>query len=56
MAKIKRFGRKMEEWITEDIKKKTIENKEDDEVNDWLLQVKEANMDEMADKTNLLLS
>ena len=56
VAKIKRFGRKMEEWITEDIKKKTIENKEDDEVNDWLLQVKEANMDEMADKTNLLLS
>ena len=45
----------MEEWITDDIKKNANEN-ESDEVNDWLLQVKQANMDEMADKTNLLLS
>ena len=45
----------MEDQITDDIKKNANENKSD-EVNDWLLQVKQANMDEMADKTNLLLS
>ena len=55
VEKIKRFSRKMEDQITDDIKKNANENKSD-EVNDWLLQVKQANMDEMADKTNLLLS
>ena len=45
----------MENQITEDIKKNANEN-DNDEVNDWLLQAKQANMDEMADKTNQLLA
>ena len=52
---MKRFSQKMENQITEDIKKNANEN-DNDEVNDWLLQAKQANMDEMADKTNQLLA
>ena len=55
VAKMKKFSTRIEEQIRKEIQKFALEN-ETDEVNDWLLQVKQANMDEMADKTNILLA